>query len=210
MKNLLALIGIVFYSTTLFSQDVESNSSKSLEYGLSIGVSYNDYRLSPTPQIESSDNVYGMNVGVLTKINFSEKISIIPQASINFRDSSILFTDDDGNELENTSLNIATLDFPLHLSMHLLPQTSLNPGLVFGPRYRYNISDTEDQIILYDKSQFSIDVGFSFDFKFSEFTMRSCFSYSRGTNNLLTDAISRNSDIDLKMHSYGITIQFFG
>jgi len=208
MKNLIGIALFIFCSTFSFSQDEDLQLSKTVEYGISIGGSYSSY-LVKNPS-NTLDEVYGFNLGILSKINFSDKLLLIPQGVIHFRENNISFTDINGNEIENSGLNELSLEVPLHLSYHPLSKTTANPGLIFGPRYRYNIAEKEDQLLNLNNHQVSIDVGVSMDFVFSQFTIRPTLSYSRGVSNMLPSDIRLNSDSNLKMHTYGITLQFFG
>jgi hypothetical protein len=208
MKNLTGIVGFILLSITLSSQVVPQQ--KNVKYGILIGASYNDFIEGNLTNTQSLGKPYGINIGILSNINISPQFNILPQANIHFRNNNIVYTDVNGNRLAELGVNNVAIEVPLHFSYHPLSNKKIDPGIFVGPRYRYNITDAEDQIVSFDKSQFSIDVGFSFDLKFSEFTMRPSISYSRGVSNILSTVGNTSSDFDLKMHSYGITIQFFG
>ncbi len=218
MKNLTAIAVCIILCTSLFSQDSSTTSDrllggtditqKKVEYGILIGASYYDLVESNTNSSQSLDKAYGMNVGILSTINFSPKLSLVPQAIIHFRDNNIIYTDIDGNPLDELGVNNVTIELPLHLSYQPFDAMKNSPGIVAGPRYRYNF--TNGAIFNYRTHQATFDLGLSMDFVFEKFKIKPVFMYSRGISNLLPSNITINSDGKFKMHSYNFSLLFFG
>jgi len=209
MKNLIALAFVFFYLNIAFSQEDSTRLNKKVEYGLSIGYTFGNLIASDPDTPTSIGTMDGIHTGVFSKINFSEKLSLIPQASIYFRNSKIGNDPINIDEVEDLGHNEVTIEIPIYIAYHPMGKRYGNPGLQVGPRYRYNIS-TDNKQIGFNNHQYSIDIGLSVDMDFSHFTLRPILSYSRGVSNLVSSNSMFDFGSQLKLHTYGLTLQFFG
>jgi len=210
MKNLIVTTLALLLSLNIaFSQDDSTRLMKKVEYGLSIGHTFGNLIASDPDTPISIGTLDGIHTGILAKINFSDKVSLIPQGRIYFRDGVIESDSFFISEVKDLGHNEATIVIPIHIAYHPIGKKYGSPGLLIGPRYRYNISK-DNESDGFNNHQLSVDLGLSIDLVFPNFTLRPMLSYSRGISNLLSPESTFEYGSKLKMHSYGITLQFFG
>ena len=125
------------FSSTLYSQEGESNPQKSFEFGIGIEVNRNNIIVDGAgiSSLSISEN-YGFGTSIFTKYNISKRTSILLESIIVFRDNNLLFTDINGELLEDGLFNELTIDVPLHISYLPFPALTLEPRVLAGPRYR--------------------------------------------------------------------------
>ena len=200
------------FSLTLYSQEGENNPQKSFEFGIGLEINRNNIFLegSGISSLSISEN-FGFGTSILTKYNISKRTSILLESIIVFRDNNLLFTDINGELLEDGILfNELTIDVPLHISYLPFPALSLEPRVLAGPRYRYNIGNDSEALLAFSSHQFSFDVGVSVDFKIKDITLRPTFVYTRGLDNIQNENFRSISDTPFRMDSFSIKFLFFG
>lgn len=212
IQLLYASLLATFLPLSLLSQDQdqEKKPQKTFEFGVGIEYNKSDILLEgPQNSSISLATNNGFGTSVLAKYNPSYRISVLLESIISFREQNLVFTDIDGNIEDINGLNEVTIDVPLLVSYLPFNNVPLEPRVLLGPRYRYNIVSEPDDILSFRPHQFSFDVGVSFDFKLSHFTMRPMLVYTRGLGNIL-DGPNGSGGAVFRMDAFSFKLLFFG
>ena len=211
MKNLTGLCTLLFFFVynLSFSQEENLIKRKSFEFGIGIQYNSDDIVLDNIQSDIVLATNRGIGTSILTKYNASEKLSVLLESIIVFRDQNLLLTDINGNALEDGAFNQVTIDVPLHISYQIFNKSHF-PFLHVGPRYRFNLVGNDGNLISLKRHQFSYDIGISFDFKTKNFTLRPVLNYTRGLTDLIDTNLSTVNGSSLRMHGYSIKFLFFG
>ena len=218
MKNKLALAWLMtaITFTSLLAQEKADHPQKTFEFGIGTEYNLNNVLVENQSSNFSAAKNSGLGTSILVKYNISDRVSLLLESIIAFRDNNLILVDANGNptagggvgtEVANEikGLNEVTIDVPLHVSYLPFSQIPLGPQILAGPRYRYNIINDEN----IQAHQFSFDVGVSVDFNMKHFTLRPTLIYSRGLDNLVNTTSSLINS-SLRIDSYSIKFLFFG
>lgn len=217
MKNLLALACLMtaLSFSTLYAQNLDGLPQKTFEFGIGTEYNLNNVLVEDRSSNFSAAKNSGLGTSILIKYNISDRVSLLLESIIAFRDNNLILVDANGNptagggvgtEVANEikGLNEVTIDVPLHFSYLPFSQIPLGPQILAGPRYRYNIINDEN----IQAHQFSFDVGVSVDFKIRNIIFRPALIYTRGLDNIVNTSSTITSQI--RMDSYSIKFLFFG
>ena len=217
MKNKLALAWLMtaITFTSLLAQEKADHPQKTFEFGIGTEYNLNNVLVEDQSSNFSAAKNSGLGTSILVKYNISDRVSLLLESIIAFRDNNLILVDANGNPTagggvgtevvnEIKGLNEVTIDVPLHVSYLPFSQIPLGPQILAGPRYRYNIINDEN----IQAHQFSFDVGVSVDFKFRNIIFRPALIYTRGLDNIVNSTSTITTPI--RMDSYAFKLLFFG
>lgn len=193
-QNIITLLAIVLMIPFANAQLSNTPTSKSFGFGVLMSLDY-DYVKTENSNWEAlgintdlqtleTQNKMGFSLGLIYRLQLSERFAVVPQTLLSFQDNRLNYTLENQTTHEE-SLEAALLAVPLHFVFTDVKGEKYNPAITIGGRYTYDISDkNEDALLNVKKHDFAVDLGVGLEVKMKKFAMKPQLMYTFGLANL--------------------------
>ena len=130
------------------------------------------------------ETAVGFNIGFAMKINFSKRLFLLPQATLNFQGSTLNYNATTGKFDAQAEFKPLTLDIPVQLFWKLNQSRWFSPAMFVGARYVGDISKSKESIGI-RAGDVALEAGAGFEIRIWKITIMPRIGATIGLTNLL-------------------------
>ncbi len=199
---------ILFWDQIVHAQKSKTENlpkfdNKIIHFGFSLGINSGDFDLKPATNFHLLDSIHivetarnpGFNLGIICDLHLHKYFNLRFVPALSFVQRNINYTYSP-NVIISKGIESTFLDFPLHLKYRSARLNNFATYIIGGAKYSFDLASQAkvenmpeapptDIILKLKKSDYSIDIGFGFDFFLEYFKLSPELRVSFGVPNVL-------------------------
>lgn len=202
MNKVVYVIVIICLCQISYGQANHSPKEKKVCYGINIGTNFSMVFDKPPLQEDIlKHSGIGIQIGILSKINLTESISILPKIDLAMHDLGVQSIE---KPLNTYQINPITINIGSHFQLDLM---NSKVYVLMGPTFRLaSVFKSEDTSVFPVRNDIAIDVGIGLSKYFNKFIIAPELRYSYG----LLDVSNHPSYKNLRVQTITLLCNFLG
>ncbi len=225
MKNQVIFIitFLIFSISTLAQEEIPLNNpiydNQAYHFGFTLGLSNNKFQINYADIFSHQNDVEqilseyepGFNVGIIIDFRIGTNTNLRVTPSFNFTDQRLYYITNNITTIRpNNNTGVSNFEIPVYLKYR---SDRINNGrayLLFGGKFMLDMSSveklTQSADIKFQKTNYSIDIGFGIDIYFAYFKFSPEIKYSYGLSNTLSNQSNEYSNLLKQLSTRGLLI----
>lgn len=205
---ILFALSILSWNKPIYAQKSKTENlakfdNKIIHFGFSLAINSGDFDLKPAVNFQSLDSIHvvetqrnpGFNLGIICDLHLHKYFNLRFVPALSFVQRNINYTYSPGVAI-NKGIESTFIDFPLHLKYRSARLNNFATYIIGGGKYSMDLASQakvenipeappSDIILKLKKNDYSVDLGFGFDFFLEYFKLSPELRVSFGIPNVL-------------------------